>query len=357
MCFDARTHDHKPSQSHLTNLVSIVSDRGPFVSAPLAASRELADLGWSDFFADQIGTDEATLIPRRISEVHRARLVGIGQEDGLLALPPKAHTGDYAVGDWVLTEPMTHLVLRRLERRTVLRRNSEGSRAPQLAASNVDNLFIVTSCNEDFNAARLERYLVFANEAGTTPVILLTKADTCPDPERYKTEAEALQRDLPVLIIDPKHGEVSEPLLQWTSGSQTVAVVGSSGVGKSTLVNRLIAEETQLTGGTREGDNKGRHTTTSRSLHRIAGGGWVIDTPGIRTLQVTDAVFGLEMLFAEITELAPQCKFRNCTHRHEPGCAVLAAVKAGTIDAARFERWRKLQDEGAPKPTYGSGRR
>ena len=321
------------------------------------SQRLLAELGWSPFFADQIELDERELVPRRISEVHRARLVAMASEDVVLALPPKASTGDYAVGDWVLAEPGTDLVRRRLERKTVLQRNSEGSRASQLAAANVDTLFIVTSCNDDFNPARLERYLVFANEAGTVPVVVLTKADTVTDPERFAAEARSLQRDIAVVALDAKLGEVREALAPWLGEGQTVALVGSSGVGKSTLVNRLVGSAEQQTGGTREGDDKGRHTTTSRSLHRMAGGGWVIDTPGIRTLQVHDATFGLEKLFAEITELAPQCKFRDCTHSHEPGCAVQAAIAAGQLDPQRLERWRKLQQEGAASAARTKGRK
>ncbi|MDB5651396.1 MAG: ribosome small subunit-dependent GTPase, partial [Hyphomicrobiales bacterium] len=150
---------------------------------------------------------------------------------------------------------------------------------------------------------------------------------------------------------------------QWCGAGQTVAVVGSSGVGKSTLVNTLAGpgqEQPQETGGIREHDAKGRHTTTARSLHAIAGSGYVIDTPGMRTLHVSDAAFGIETLFSEITELAPQCKFSDCTHAHEPGCAVQAAVKAGTLDPERLARWRKLREENhdnTPQQTGPRGNR
>jgi ribosome biogenesis GTPase len=316
----------------------------------------LDDLGWSAFFADQVAADEGALLPRRISEVHKARLSAIGA-DIPLTLPHKGRTSDYAVGDWVLVEPGTELVQRRLDRFTVLERHHEGGGPTQLAAANVDTLFIVTSCDDDFSVARLERYLVFANESGTTPVIVLTKGDKADNPERYRSEAQALQRDLDVIAVNPKFDDVRPPLATWIGLGQTVAVVGSSGVGKSTLVNRLVGTDTQLTGATRESDSKGRHTTTARSMHRIPGGGWVIDTPGIRSLQVTGATVGLDTLFAEISELAPQCKFRNCTHSHEPGCAVLAALKAGEIDPSRYDRWRKLQDEIDAAATTGRPRR
>jgi ribosome biogenesis GTPase len=326
-----------------------------------SASISLAGLGWTDFFGDQLEPDEAALIPTRIATVHRDRLTGLsqtGQTD--LTLPANANTGDYAVGDWVLVEPQNHLLHRRLTRKTVLERRTQGGRTPQLAAANVDTLFIVTSCNADFNIARLERYLALANEAGTTPVILLTKADTVEDAEAYQKQAAALQRGLAVVTLNPRIADAATALAAWCGAGQTVALVGSSGVGKSTLVNTLAGSAQQLpqqTAGIREHDAKGRHTTTARSLHAIAGGGWVIDTPGMRTLQVSDVAYGIDTLFAEITELAPLCKFRDCTHVHEPGCAVQAAIKAGTLDPERLARWRKLSDENQHNTPVQSGPR
>jgi ribosome biogenesis GTPase len=194
----------------------------------------------------------------------------------------------------------------------------------------------------------LERYLALANQSGTSPVILLTKADTAVDPRAYQRDAAALQRGLPVVTVNPRSSDAAVTLAAWFGVGQTVALVGSSGVGKSTLVNTLAGatqESPQATSGVRESDAKGRHTTTSRSIHAIAGGGWVIDTPGMRTLQVSETAYGIDTLFAEITELAPLCKFRDCTHAHEPGCAVQAAVAAGTLDPERLSRWRKLSHE------------
>jgi ribosome biogenesis GTPase len=309
----------------------------------------LSSLGWSDFFQHQLGPSDAGFAPTRIATVHRARLTALSRAGLIeLSLPVHTNTGDFAVGDWVLADPLTHMLNRRLTRRTVLERGSEDRRRPQLAAANVDTLFIVTSCNADFNVARLERYLALANQAGTSPVILLTKADTVVDAQAYQREAEALQRGLPVVILNPRSGDAAEALAAWCGVGQTVALVGSSGVGKSTLVNTLAGPAQELpqeTAVIREHDGKGRHTTTSRSIHPIAGGGWVIDTPGIRTLQVSESGYGIDTLFAEITELAPLCRFRDCTHAHEPGCAVQAAVAEGALDPERLNRWRKLSQE------------
>jgi ribosome biogenesis GTPase len=319
------------------------------VHPPEELAGDLGQLGWDRFFEDQLADAEAELWHLRIDAVHRGRLTGLsGAGQVEIDLPPRTDTAEFAVGDWVLVNPFTKLLHRRLDRRTLLQRAGEGKRPTQLVAANVDTLFIAVSCNADFNLARLERYLAFANDAGTNPVIVLTKADVADDARHYETQAAKLQRGLAVVSLNARSPEAASVLQPWCGYGATVAVVGSSGVGKSTLVNTLVGVEAlqpQLTGSVREGDSKGRHTTTSRSLHAMAGGGWVIDTPGVRSLHMKDLGQGLDMLFAEITELSPDCKFRNCTHDHEPGCAVLAAVAAGTLDPDRLARWRKLQAE------------
>lgn len=333
-------------------IVTHTSDQDPL---------SLAELGWSAFFDDQLDQGEAGLARMRVATVHRARVTAESQSGPVkLNLPSQANTADYAVGDWVLVEPETRIPVRRLERKTTLQRRTEGGGAPQLIAANVDTLFIVTSCNDDLNVARLERYLALANESGTTPVILLTKADQVADTGPWRDQVSGLQRGLEVVTLDATAPDAALALAPWCATGQTVALVGSSGVGKSSLLNTLAEktpDEAQLTGSIREADGKGRHTTTSRSLHRIAGGGWVIDTPGIRTLHASDLSVGLDLVFAEIAELVPECRFRDCTHDHEPGCAVQAAVAAGRLDPVRLERWRKLVDENRTNTPTQSGPR
>jgi len=336
----------------MQDIVTHTSDQEPL---------SLAALGWSAFFDDQLDRVEARLAPMRVATVHRARVTAESQSGPVkLNLPNQANTADFAVGDWILVEPNTRVPVRRLERKTALQRRTEGGRAPQLIAANVDTLFIVSSCNDDLNVARLERYLALANESGTAPVIVLTKADQVADVGLWRDQVLGLQRGLAVVALDATAPDAAVALAPWCAVGQTVALVGSSGVGKSSLLNTLSGkapDEAQLTGSIREADAKGRHTTTSRSLHRIAGGGWVIDTPGIRTLQASDLSVGLDQVFAKIAELALECRFRDCTHDHEPGCAVQAAVAAGRLDPVRLERWRKLVDENRTNTPTQSGPR
>lgn len=315
---------------------------------------ELIGLGWSSFFSDQVERDESELVPVRVGGTHRARMSGYSVDGSInLTLPANCSTGDYAVGDFVLAEPRDFLIRRRLARSSLLtRRMSDGS--AQLSGANIDALFIVTSCNGDFNVPRLERYLAMANQATIAPVIVLTKSDTVKDATPIVAQIPDLARDLPVVLVDPRQPDALAALQAWFAPGKTVALTGSSGVGKSTLVNTLTAKgagNRQLTGAVRSHDSMGRHTTTARSLHPVSGGGWVLDAPGIRSLHLGGMGNGLDAVFAEITELATQCKFRNCTHSHEPGCAVLLAAARKEIDPQRLSRWRKLRVENSVADT------
>ncbi|MDO8290533.1 MAG: ribosome small subunit-dependent GTPase A [Parvibaculum sp.] len=307
----------------------------------------LADLGWSAHFSSQIGPDvSANMPPARISDIHRDLVMAKSALGDLtLELPSDMRAGDFAVGDWVLCDPESGRIHSLLERRTLLRRKTEGSGDKrQLIAANVDTLLIVSSCNDDFNPARLERYLALAISSGIAPVLVLTKADMASDAGDYKKQAERLLADMPVVILDARNPKSLDQLLPWVKAGQTAALVGSSGVGKSTIMNGLAGIET-ATQGIRENDAKGRHTTTARSLRRTLSGGWLIDTPGMRSLSMSDNAEGIETLFADVIELAQTCKFSDCSHDMEPGCAIQAAIKKGTLDADRLQRWLKLATE------------
>ncbi|PUB10663.1 ribosome small subunit-dependent GTPase A [Yoonia sediminilitoris] len=305
------------------------------------------DLGWSPFFMSQLDIAELeALTPIRISTVHRDRVTGLSENGTLeLTLDPGITTAAVAVGDWVLAAPAQHRLVRVLDRKTELSRGTEyHTGEKQLIAANLDTLFITTSCNNDFNPARLERYLALAHDAMITPVILLTKADATDDPDRFVDQARALGRDLAVLAINAKGLDVTERLSPWCDTGQTVALTGSSGVGKTTIANALTGGSA-LTRDIREDDARGRHTTTGRSLHHLPTGGWLIDTPGMRGLGVADVAYGIDTTFPEISELAAKCKFRDCDHESEPGCAVQAAIQSGSVDPERLKRFKKLKRE------------
>lgn len=306
----------------------------------------LADLGFSNFFMSQLEMNDLTeLTPFRISEIQRSIVVGLGEE-GIrpLRTPHKVPTSAYGVGDWVLVDH-TDQITRRLEPRSELKRRAAGSDvSEQIMATNVDVLFIVTSCNDDFNLARIERFLALARDADVAPVLLITKIDLCDDPSVYTDPARTLMEGLEVLEINAKASNVIDKLAPFCNKGQTLAMVGSSGVGKTTLLNALSGRE-DATAAIREDDAKGRHTTTYRSLHPAISGAWLVDTPGIRALRLHEKSTGIEQVFDDIVELASQCKFNDCQHISEPKCAVRAAIEQGALKEARLERWRKLQAE------------
>ena len=213
-----------------------------------------------------------------------------------------------------------------------------------MIAANVDTLFIVTSANRDFNIARLERYLAIAHDAGAFPVIVITKADTVASTAEFVAAASRLAPGVLVEALNALDPEDVEVLRPWCEAGQTVALLGSSGVGKSTLTNTLTGEHLD-TQAVREDDQRGRHTTTSRSMHRLPQGGWLIDTPGMRELQLVDVGHALDDVFSEVTALAAACRFSDCAHESEPGCAVQSAVVEGRLDAERLRRYRKLRAE------------
>jgi ribosome biogenesis GTPase len=302
-------------------------------------------LGWEPFFAQQTSAEAlSTTPPVRVVAVHRSGLqvVGAGIDE---TLPPRA---DATVGDWLLLDRALPRGSRVLNRKSLIKRRAPGTnRQVQLIAANIDTAFVVTSCNQDFNLARLERYVALAFEAEITPVIVMTKADLVTDLPSWIDAARRVSDRISVVALDARGHAPREALSHWCQPGQTVAFLGSSGVGKSTLTNALAGTDAIATQAIREDDAKGRHTTTRRELHLIPEGCLVLDTPGMRELQLADAASGIADTFEDIQTLAAQCRFGNCQHENEPGCAVREAIEQGRLDAERLPRWRKLLAEDA----------
>ena len=307
----------------------------------------LRDLGWSPVFQAGLDPDELAAAPVRVAAVHRNGFDVIGPGGARrIAAGAALPSAEVAVGDWLLLDAAGR-PLRRLERKSLIARRAAGTgAASQPIAANLDTLFIVSSCNADFSLARLERYLAVARQAEVMPVVVLTRADACPDPDAFVERARALGSTVPIEAVNALDPGSVARLEAWCGPGETVALAGSSGVGKSTLTNALTGAAL-LTGGIREDDARGRHTTTARSLHRTRAGGWLIDTPGMRALRLTDVAEGIEAVFDDMAGLARWCRFGDCRHEDEPGCAVQAAIAAGTLDPGRLSRWLKLAREDA----------
>ncbi|MBK1620264.1 ribosome small subunit-dependent GTPase A [Lamprobacter modestohalophilus] len=303
----------------------------------------LAALGWQPCFAQQTSPEALSATPpARVVAVHRSglQILGVGIDE---TLPPRA---DATVGDWLLLDRAQPRASRLLSRNSLIKRRAPGTdRQVQLIAANIDTVFIVTSCNQDFNLARLERYVALAFEAGITPVIVLTKADLVTDLPIWIDAARSVSDRVPVVALDARGDDPQDRLSPWCQPGQTVAFLGSSGVGKSTLTNALAGSEAIATQAIREDDAKGRHTTTRRELHLILGGCLVLDTPGMRELQLADAASGIAETFEDIEALTAHCRFGNCQHEREPGCALREAIEQGQLEPARLQRWRKLLAE------------
>lgn len=305
----------------------------------------LSDLGWQAWFQQQLSLEEWEItVPARVIEQHRSGVV-LATGEAVLTVPLLATTPELVVGDWLLLDSEQRVV-RRLERKTCFARKAAGSELKkQIISANVDIAFIVSSMNDDFNLNRIERFLTLVNEAGAEPVVILSKSDQVQSPAQFVEQVHAIDPYLAVEMVNCLDAESVARLMPWIRRGTTVAVLGSSGVGKSTLINTLLGEQRQSTGEIREDDAKGRHTTTSRSLIAMKNGGLLLDTPGMREIQLADAREGIAATFADIEALASRCRFADCQHQAEPGCAVLAAIDAGELDQRRLDNYMKLLRE------------
>ena len=317
----------------------------------------LSVLGFSPFFAQQLSSpDDDKVIPARIAAQHRDAYdvwsetgSGRAQLAGRLRLEPD-ETGAPAVGDWVLVTDApdaahTTVIERVLRRRTIFTRGAAGREArEQVGAANVDLVFAVCGLDADFNVRRVERYLARILAGGAQPAVILNKVDLCGDPARCIAEMEGHCAGAPVHVMSALRAEGLDAVRASIHDGMTVAFVGSSGAGKSTLINALVGEVRMRTAEVRASDGRGRHTTSHRQLVLLPGGGLLLDTPGMRELQLVDEE-GLDALFADIGALAGSCRYRDCGHDTEPGCAVKAAVESGALDAGRLEHFRTLERE------------
>jgi ribosome biogenesis GTPase len=318
-------------------------------------SDDLRELGWDDDWQERFAPHAAAgLAPARVVRGDRGSAL-VATPAGIVRAQPAVrlrkavdNTSQLpAVGDWVAvtTDPELEVPLIEavLPRTSAIEREDPGEGADvQVLAANIDVVFVVHPIAEAPNLRRIERELSLAWDSGAVPVVVLTKADLSADPEAAQAAVAAIALGVDILAMNARSEDGARPLLDYTAGQRTAVLFGPSGAGKSTLVNALLGRSRQATGEVREGDGRGRHTTVARELIPIPGGGVLIDTPGLRALGLTGSDEGIAATFSDVLELAAGCRFRDCTHREEPGCAVRAAVEEGTLPPARLESYRGL---------------
>jgi ribosome biogenesis GTPase / thiamine phosphate phosphatase len=316
---------------------------------------QLVPFGWDEAFARDFAAFRQTgAVPARVVAEHRDRYVIVGEDGeraavlaGRLRHQARGREELPATGDWVAVDAGsgTAAIQAVLPRRSLFRRKAAGDATEaQVLAANVDTALIAAALPGDVNARRIERYLALAWESGAVPLVLLTKADLADDVDAALRGVRAVAPGVDVAAVSAVTGMGVDDLARWLKPGRTAVLLGSSGAGKSTLTNLLLGAEALRTGAVRE-DGKGRHTTTHRQLVRLASGALLIDTPGMRELQLWTADAGLESAFADVEALAARCRFGDCAHDAEPGCAVRAVAESGALDPERLESWRRLRRE------------
>lgn len=321
----------------------------------------LSSLGWDDFFASAFHPFSAAgFVPARVALEHKHAYALLSTQGefaaectGRLLHEARTRSDLPAVGDWVAMRPRPNEaradIHALLPRRTKFSRQAPGDAGgEQIIAANVDTVFLVTALDDNYNLRRIERALTLAWESGAHPVVILNKSDLHADPAGARAAVAALAPAVPVVVLSAIHSSGLDALAPWVTPGRTLAFIGSSGVGKSTLINRLLGSERQVTRSLSAAVGKGRHATTQRALMLAPSGALVMDTPGMRELQLWEvAEETLDTTFADVAALAGSCRFGDCTHRTEPGCAIQTALEQGSLDPARWQSYQKLQREQA----------
>ena len=310
--------------------------------------------GWNEYFEKEWDIIKSKgLFPGRITADFGQSLKVICDQGEYMSqkhIKSEHDLSQVAVGDWVALEEakgLDYLLIKKvLKRKTKFSRAASGTKVKeQIVAANIDYVFLIQSMNRDFNLRRLERYLICGWESGAVPVVVLTKADGCEAPEEFVKKVEAAAPGVEIYAVSSIEGSGLESLYKYIIQGKTVALLGSSGVGKSTLLNALAGSQIMKTGEIRENDERGRHVSTHRELFLIDKGGLFLDTPGMRSLSIWEAEDGISEVFGDIEDLAKNCRFYDCTHGNEPGCEIRKALEVGSLSIVRWDSWLKLQKE------------